>query len=444
MIFQNELFEQKNLPYATSLHLPSPGVLVASKYRIERLLDCGSMGAVFRAQHEEMQRAVALKFLLPRLAGVEEYRERFISEARAAARVRHPNVVHIYDLGEYDGLPFLVMELLEGQSLDVVLASGLPIADALQLVMGAMRGLAAAHAHKIVHRDVKPENIFVVNGARSGPPVAKILDFGISKRTDGRSELQSITGAGKTMGTPHYMSLEQLNGAPDIDARTDIYSFGVIVYQVLTQRYPFDADNLPLLADKVAHACVAPPSELCEDIPVAFDAVVMKALASDRAQRYSTLDELVDALEAVTITDAAVLLETKTNMPAARTWIAVRVLASVVIMCGLLAAAAWPSLHAVPSVARERAQAAAAPPPPAAPLQLEVEPLLPPSANTEPRSSSIPAASQYPDPRPRPKPHTSRSRRVAKPAQGTLLMEAPSAPDLAHGQRSGTLRRDAL
>jgi serine/threonine protein kinase len=278
-----------------SMTLPQAGSLIAGKYRLETRLGEGGMGAVFRARHELMDKSVALKWMKPDLRDDRRMEERFVQEARAAARIRHPNVVDVYDVGHHDGGLYMVMELLQGQDFAALLDAGqVPIATALRHLVAAMRGVVAAHAAGIVHRDIKPENIFVAYDAQHTDGIAKILDFGISKlRDDSRS---AHTRPGVVMGTPHYMSLEQMNGDADIDQRTDIYAFGVLLYRLLTGVMPFDGDTPAAIMFARISTQVRSPAQLRPGLSPALDRAVVKAIALHREDRYGTLSELIDAI----------------------------------------------------------------------------------------------------------------------------------------------------
>ena len=278
--------------------LPPIGSLVADKYRIEGLLGEGGMGAVFSARHELMDKVVALKWLKPQLAENPEARDRFMREARAAARIDHPNVVEVYDVGVHQGALFMVMERLHGQSFEDLLEqeNGLTIPQALRLLIGAMQGVQAAHDKGIIHRDIKPDNLFIVHDPHRAIDVAKVLDFGISKLNEEAHGVDSFTRTGSVMGTPLYMSLEQINGSRDVDARTDVYSFGVLLYRALTGQLPFDGETLGMLAIQVATTDPPRPKQLRPELPTALDNVVMKAIARNRDDRFSSMQEMVDAL----------------------------------------------------------------------------------------------------------------------------------------------------
>jgi serine/threonine-protein kinase len=277
--------------------LPAPGTIVAGKYRVESLLGEGGMSTVFRAHHELMDKAVALKWLRPELAVRPEAKDRFMREARASARIKHPNVVDVHDVGVHEGALFLVMELMEGESFaDLISHGNISIPHAIRLLLGAMEGVAMAHDVGIVHRDIKPENIFVVRNRVYPDGIAKILDFGISKLTEEGGAGRSLTKTGHTVGTPEYMSMEQMTGDPDVDGRADVYSFGVLLYRALTGSSPFSGETFAAIAVKVATTNPIPPRELRPDLPPALEQVVMKAMARNRDQRYPSIRALIDAL----------------------------------------------------------------------------------------------------------------------------------------------------
>jgi eukaryotic-like serine/threonine-protein kinase len=302
--------------------LPAPGSLVAGKYRVQSLLGEGGMGAVFRAHHEIMDVPVAIKCLHPELLSRADAKERFVREARAAARIRHPNVVEVFDVGEHEGAMFMVMELLEGESFaELIRDQRLPIKRALTILIDAMEGVAAAHARGIVHRDIKPENIFVLPGVRpGGEPYdhVKILDFGVSKLLDNQGGTGSVTLHGQAVGTPEYMSPEQMLGERDVDPRADVYSFGVLLYRVLTGDTPFRGENFAAIAVQVATHKPPAVRELRPDIPAVLDRVVMRSMSRDREERHPNLRALIDALRPLVNGDALSMLVPLATHVAAR------------------------------------------------------------------------------------------------------------------------------
>lgn len=276
---------------------PEPGALIGNKYRIVHLLGAGGMGMVFQAEHQLTEKRVALKLLQPQYAARPEHVQRMLREAQASARIRHPNVVDVFDVGSHGDSLFLVMEYLEGETLTAKLARGLlPPQQVLALLLPAMRGVAACHAAGIVHRDVKPDNIFLARVTDRAEPVPKVLDFGISKVPSQSGEDLSLTASGVTLGTPLYMSYEQLSGLRNVDARGDVYAFGVILYEALTGRMPFRADTLGSLAVQVATTTPPRPSELRPELHPGLDDVVMRAIARNRDARFGSLDALLIAL----------------------------------------------------------------------------------------------------------------------------------------------------
>lgn len=256
------------------------------------------MGAVLAARHIVTDKPVALKWLRGALAHNPEWMQRFIREARAAGRVHHPNVVDIYDVDDHQGALFLVMERLHGRSLEELLEAGrIPWAEGVRLLLPAMKGVQAAHRQGVLHRDLKPGNIFLCEddaGVSIGP---KVLDFGISKILDPAEGDRDITETGVQLGTPSYMAPEQLTDAQGVDHRVDVYAFGVILYRVLAGRLPYAANSPSALAIKIATK-EAPPLEALEpSVPSGVVAIVRRAMARDRAHRYQDMGELIRALE---------------------------------------------------------------------------------------------------------------------------------------------------
>jgi tRNA A-37 threonylcarbamoyl transferase component Bud32 len=283
--------------------MPRAGDVVAGKYRIESVIGEGGMGAVFAATHMLTGKRVALKWMLPELASDEAAVQRFVREAQAAGRIDHTNIVDIYDVGEHEGSTFLVMEYLHGDTLAKAVESGsLDARQVIQLLLPAMRGVAAAHKTGVIHRDLKPDNIFLCRESDGAYLEPKVLDFGISKVQSSGTEGQAsnnmrLTRTGAVMGTPYYMSPEQIRGSSEVDQRTDVYAFGVILYEALTGRVPFDADAYSALILEIATGTPKRPRELRPELPEALDRVVMKAMAREPGDRYQSVDALARALE---------------------------------------------------------------------------------------------------------------------------------------------------
>jgi serine/threonine protein kinase len=276
--------------------LPAIGDEIAGKYRIESVLGQGGMGAVFAARNTLTGKRVAIKWLLPEHAGSTS-RERLVREAQIACSIEHPNVVDIYDVGEHQGGLFLVMEYLRGRPLSDVLAERgrLDPEELIALLVPAMRGVHAAHLAGVVHRDLKPENIILSES--DGQIVPKVVDFGVSKAV-GTSGIphSSLTRTGALVGTPHYMALEQVDGTNQIDGRTDVYGFGVLLYRALTGHFPFDGSSLGEVILKIGTKDAVPMRILRADLPPELDALILRALSRDRNRRFSDLDEFARAL----------------------------------------------------------------------------------------------------------------------------------------------------
>ncbi len=280
------------------------GDLISGKYRLLRLLGAGGMGSVWAARNELTDRDFAIKFLHPKLADNKEALQRFFLEARACGQIKHPAVVDVYDMGQAeDGSPYLVMQLLEGEGFDQRLgrAGCFRPSEAASWIAFVARGLEEAHVRGLVHRDLKPANIFFALDDR-GDVIPKILDFGVSKATGvnpgGEAELV-LTSTGAVLGSPAYMSPEQARGDTDVDSRSDVWSLGVILYESLTGKIPFDAANYNALMVSIITWPHKPVAEVAPGVPLELSQIVDAAMAKDRDARISTARELADRLESV-------------------------------------------------------------------------------------------------------------------------------------------------
>jgi serine/threonine-protein kinase len=281
--------------------LPHSGDVIADKYQLEERLGRGGMGVVYAARHLTLRTRVAVKFLAPVYMEKPEAAARFLREARAAASIQSEHVARVLDVGQLEsGALYMVMELLTGDHLGkVVRARGkLPITEAVDLVLQASEAIAEAHALGIVHRDLKPANLFVANKP-DGTKVLKVLDFGLSKVTDfqGASEEElSLTGLGLLMGSPFFMSPEQMRNAREVDGRTDVWALGVVLYLLVTGRKPFQGDSITAICASIA-ADDPPPMRQFHPVPQAFEAIVRKCLTKDPAGRYESVAAFVTALK---------------------------------------------------------------------------------------------------------------------------------------------------
>jgi beta-lactam-binding protein with PASTA domain len=265
-----------------------PDTLIDGRYRIMRKLGSGGMADVYMAEDQQLGRRVALKVLHRRFAEDEQFVERFRREASSAAGLSHPNVVAIFDRGEWDGTYYISMELVEGRTLkEIVREKGpAPPEAAVDLTLQILRAARYAHKHGVVHRDIKPHNVLIDHDGR-----VRVTDFGIA-----RAGTSDITETGSVMGTAQYLSPEQAQGRP-VDERADLYAIGIVLYELLTGQVPFDAEQPVTVALKQVSELPVPPAELVPAIPPAIDAVVMRALEKDPDRRYQSADEFIAALD---------------------------------------------------------------------------------------------------------------------------------------------------
>jgi len=273
------------------------GQILGGKYRVDRVLGAGGMGMVVAATHLQLDERIAIKFLLPEALQNPEAVARFGREAKAAVKIRGEHVARVIDVGTFEnGAPYMVMEHLDGRDLSALIQAhgAMSPADAVDAVLQACEALAEAHALGIVHRDLKPANLFMVRRP-DGTPSVKVLDFGISKLTAVGAD-HSMTKTSAVMGSPLYMSPEQMTASRNVDARTDIWAIGVVLYELLTGRVPFLAETLPEICGLILTA--APPAlrDHAPGVPDALQSVVQRCMEKDRERRFANVSELAHAL----------------------------------------------------------------------------------------------------------------------------------------------------
>jgi serine/threonine-protein kinase len=278
--------------------LPQLGDVVGGKFKVEGLLGSGGMGVVLAARHVQLGQRVAIKILRRDFAASPEAVGRFLREARTAVNLQSANVVRVMDVGTLeDGLPYMVMEHLTGMDLSDLLEQrkSLPVEEAVDYVLQGMEAVAEAHTLGLVHRDLKPANLFLTTRP-DGSGLVKVLDFGISKATEGSGQDPSLTATSAVMGSPMYMSPEQLRSSKNVDTRTDIWALGVILYELVSGRFPFEDETVTGLCARIAADPPVPLHEHCPDVPPAFAAVVARCLSKDMSGRPQTVGELAIAL----------------------------------------------------------------------------------------------------------------------------------------------------
>lgn len=444
-----------------------PGEILAGKYRIERLIGEGAMGTVMAARHLQLEQYVAIKFLRPELAEEPAIAERFRREAKAAARIKGEHVVRVFDVGELESrLPYLVMEYVEGMNLaEVIAADGrLPPATAIDYVLQACDALAQAHAAGVVHRDIKPSNLFVSNRP-DGKPLVKVLDFGISKVS---GALAAVTHPAVVMGSPLYMSPEQLMSPRDVDGRSDIWSLGIVLYELLTGTLPFLGDTIAQICVQIRETPV--PSlrkrqpELTEDL----EAVVLRCLEKDPALRYATISDLVSALRACAAyagdVVASAIEETRPRGntaagPRRRSYAKVRAIVASTVLVGSVLMAAGLGLFyrgtsdpvpshtksPLPSSSSSPLSSSPSPPPPP-PLPSFAQPGQAPEQVSE-RAPAIPVGTPTPPASHRPPAATRRSAvhsssKKAAPAAGRQVAPSSVIPTRPHASQAPMLPGD--
>jgi serine/threonine protein kinase len=279
--------------------IPQAGEIVGGKFVVERVLGIGGMGVVVAARHQQLGQQVAIKFLRRSAADSAESVNRFLREARSAVALQSAHVVRVMDVGTLDdGLPFMVMEYLSGTDLGHVLdvRTVLPVEEAVDYLLQALEAIAEAHSLGIVHRDLKPSNLFLTLRP-DGSPLVKVLDFGISKAIDGGADQVSLTSTAMVLGSPLYMSPEQVRSTKNVDTRTDVWALGVILYELIAGAPPFEAESVTGLCAKIVADPPVPLRSRRPEVAVELEAVVARCLEKDVARRPRNIAELAIALK---------------------------------------------------------------------------------------------------------------------------------------------------
>jgi serine/threonine-protein kinase len=403
---------------------PLVGAVLAGRYEVVRRIGEGGMGAVYEAKHTLIGKRVAVKVLLEKFIAKSDFVARLLQEARLASSIGHENIVDVTDFGTTDdGRSFVVMEFLDGESLAelTMREAPLPIERSLRIARQAASALGAAHAKGIFHRDVKPENIYLVR--RADADFVKVVDFGISKAVkpggaDEGADAYRLTHTGLLLGTPLYMSPEQARGEEDLDHRVDIWALGVLLYECLTGEVPFRANNYLQIISQVLTHTPTPPSQLRPElgIPDAVETVVMRAMEKDRTRRYQTMVELEQDIDRLLAGDQNVgLIPTSGAVASAPSREPSRwpyATAAVLLVIGVIAA-----------VSRSSPSAPAAAPAIAAPA------IVAPAATAPPASASASPPPALAGPVAAPAP-SERTAAVAAPRRARAHADRPTKPPL--------------
>lgn len=299
-----------------------PGTVLLGKYIVERVLGVGGMGIVVAARHMELGELFAVKLMLESDEDQAEPIERFLREARSSAKLKSQHAVRVHDVGRLpNGTPYMVMEHLAGQDLRQVLQArgALGIDEAVRFVREACEAVAEAHAVGVVHRDLKPANLFLARRL-AGPPIVKVLDFGISKELDPQERVGAdLTRTGSLLGSPNYMSPEQMTRIKEVDPRSDIWSLGVVLFHLLTAKLPFQGTVITEVIARVLTEEPPRPTALRPDIPADLEAVVLRCLQKKPDDRYQSVNELVAALSPFLIAGAGLVPVRPTEFSIAET-----------------------------------------------------------------------------------------------------------------------------
>jgi serine/threonine-protein kinase len=405
-----------------------PGTLIAGRYRVLGFIGAGGMGAVYRAEHVHMRKTVALKLLLPEFVKVEEVVQRFEREAIAAGRIDHPNVVAASDFGKLDdGSFYLVLEYVDGTSLRALLAQGaLPAVRALHIARQTALALGAAHAAGVVHRDLKPDNIMLVPAPEGGDRV-KVLDFGIARVAppgQGRDSTK-LTRVGVVMGTIAYMSPEQATGQA-VDERADLYSLGVMLYEMIAGVVPFDAE---LPSQVLARQLVEAPPPLPEGTPPPLAELVYALMEKKPEDRPASAQAVLDRLNALTPTPSGRVLPPKRQIPRHVIYTAGGVVALLVVLVAVLTRGKHDD-HTAVSPEPSAAASASAPVEATPSVVATTAPLDVSAASAEPEPAVAPHASSEPSA----KAASKSGAKSAKAAKGTKSSSSPATESHASAQ----------